>query len=70
MNRKSVSSSSILSVGYDSEEGTLEVEFITRSVYQYFNVPFSQYTALMIAPSHGEYFNENIKGKYSYNKIR
>ena len=39
MNRKPVRSSNISSIGYDSESKTLEIEFHSGGVYQYFNVP-------------------------------
>ena len=70
MNRQSVSSSNLSSVGYDSSTSTLEVEFNSGSVYQYSNVPASVHSALMSASSHGQYFNANIKNSYSYRQVR
>ena len=43
MDRQSVSSSNIVSVGYDPTSETLEVEFQSGGVYQYYNVGQSTY---------------------------
>lgn len=70
MNRTRVISSHIVSIGYDSQSSTLEVEFKDGAVYQYYNVPQFEYRDLMNAPSHGEYFDANIKkGGYRYRRI-
>lgn len=69
MTRQSISSSNLRSVGYDSSNRTLEVEFNSGSVYQYSNVPSSVYSALMSASSHGQYFNANIKNNYSDRQV-
>jgi hypothetical protein len=71
MNRTTVSSSNLASVGYDAAQHILEIEFLTGSVYQYFNVPQSVYAGLMAAESHGSYFDANVKkAGYSYKQIR
>ena len=71
MNRISVSSSNLRSVGYDPAQRILEVEFHHGGVYQYYAVPECLYSALMRASSHGEYFDAHIKrGPYTYTKIR
>lgn len=70
MNRTSVTSSNLASVGYDSTTQTLEIKFLHGSVYQYLNVPLSVYQGLMAASSHGSYFDQNIKkAGYSYQKV-
>jgi len=69
MDRIPVSSSNLRSVGYDPDSSTLEVEFNSGAVYQYVNVPQSEYDGLMSAASHGSYFSANIKTRYSYTKI-
>lgn len=70
MIRQSVSSSNIRSIGYDSKFQTLEIEFHSGGIYQYFNVPESIYNALMAASSHGSYFHRHIKNRYRCTKIR
>ncbi|MBM3118253.1 MAG: KTSC domain-containing protein [Chloroflexi bacterium] len=70
MKRESVSSSNISSIGYDSESRTLEIEFHSGGVYQYFDVPQSIYDELMHASSHGSYFHRYVKDRYRWAKIR
>lgn len=66
MNRISVDSSCLSSVGY--ENGILEVEFNHGAVYHYLNVPESKYDELVSASSIGQYFNANVK--YNYETVR
>jgi len=70
MIRQPVSSSNISSIGYDSESQTLEIEFRSGDIYQYFMVPESTYNALMSASSHGSFFHHHIKDRYQWRKIR
>ena len=70
MNRIPVSSSNLLSVGYEATTRTLEIEFRSGSVYQYLNVPPKIYEGLITAGSHGKYFDSYIKkGGYFYRRI-
>ena len=69
MNRISVISSNIESIGYDPSIQTLEIEFKGGSVYQYYRVSSYLYDALMSASSHGTYFHDNIKGRYGDTKV-
>ena len=70
MKRKAVVSSAIVSAGYDSKSKTLEIEFPSGHVYQYFDVPASVYKALMNADSLGQFFNAEIKDWYSCVQVR
>lgn len=70
MQRQYVSSTDLLSVGYDPAEATLEIEFRSGGIYQYFAVPESVYQALMSAPSHGKYFHAHIKPSFRYLRVR
>ena len=69
MERQSVSSSNIASIGYDVNSSTLEVEFLNGAIYQYFNVPEFEWQNLMQASSHGIYFSANIRNSYQYIKL-
>jgi len=69
MIRTPVTSSNIMSVGYDVRTLTLEVEFNNGTVYQYFDVPETVYLELMQASSVGKYLHANIKNVYRYVKI-
>lgn len=69
MERASVSSSSLASVGYDRSTGTLEVEFREGTVYQYFLVPESVHRALIEADSIGRYFVEHVRNAYPHERL-
>lgn len=69
MHRVSVSSSNIRSIGYDRQLGTLEVEFTSGDIYQYFNVPDHLYRQFFQASSPGQFLNDNIRYSYRYQKI-
>ena len=69
MERQSVSSSNLASIGYDAENEILEVEFKHGGIYQYFDVPENVYDELMNADSHGIYFSSNIRNVYECQKM-
>ena len=68
MERPSVTSSNINSIGYDADSQILEIEFDNGSVYEYSGVPEGEHTGLMNADSKGTYFNANIKNRYPFSK--
>jgi len=67
MERKQVTSSNIMSIGY--ENGTLEVEFKGNRVYQYPGVPDKTVNELLKAQSVGRYFGQNIRNQFKGTKI-
>ena len=69
MERQPVTSSNIRSIGYDASTFTLEVEFHNGRVYQYSGVPESAYVGLVQAASHGSYFHQHIRDRYSYVEV-
>ncbi len=69
MNREAVESSNLVSVGYDGDMATLEIEFKGNSIYQYFDVPEMVHRGLMHADSKGGYFHANIRDSYRYVKL-
>jgi hypothetical protein len=69
MIRDPVASGTIASIGYDPDSETLEVEFTSGSIYQYFNVPPSLNEQLMAAPSKGQFLNTYIKNGYPYSRV-
>jgi hypothetical protein len=69
MDRVSVSSSNIASIGYDPNSETLEVEFMRTGVYEYYNVPPFMHERLMQAGSIGTFFNAEIKPNYVCSKL-
>jgi hypothetical protein len=68
MERVSVSSSNIASVGHDESSQTLEVEFLNGSIYEYYDVPEYVYQELITAASVGSYFSQRIKNVYGFSR--
>lgn len=71
MERNYVESSNLASVGFDSEQSILEVEFKNSgTIWQYSDVEDSVYYELMEAESIGSYFYHNIRnGGYSASQV-
>jgi len=69
MDRIQVESSDLRSVGYDPASMTLEIEFNSGGLYQYFGVPDTIFDSLMSAASHGQFFHRNIKNRYKYGRL-
>lgn len=68
VDRETVQSSNLLSVGYDANSKTLEIEFRNGSIYQYFDVPEAIYLALMNATSQGKFFHQFVRERYSFKR--
>jgi hypothetical protein len=66
VDRYPVSSSSIVSIGYDDAAAVLEVEFKQGRVYQYLDVPRGHFDGIMSAGSPGGYLNDNVKPYFRY----
>jgi hypothetical protein len=70
MERRAVESSAIASVGYDAAAGTLEIEFRSGRIYQYFDVPPHIAQEMVSAPSRGAYLNDVVKRLgYRYQRL-
>ena len=69
MDRIQVRSSNIRSIGYDQKTQTLEVEFLTGGVYQYFDVPRATWMGFVGADSKGKYFIAQIREGYRYSRV-
>jgi lysyl-tRNA synthetase class 2 len=54
---------------YEQKTQTLNIEFDSGSVYEYFKVPPSVKDDLDNAPSKGQYFNKFIKGKFKFEQL-
>ena len=63
MKREDVESSVIDAVGYSR---VLEIQFESRRVYQYYDVPQDVFDGMVNAESKGRYFNAHIRGKFDY----
>ena len=66
MHRTYISSSAISSVGYDNRSSTLEVEFSSGAVYDYFDVPRKVYRDLLKAPSKGSFVSRRVRDRYAF----
>lgn len=61
-----VESTALATVGYDEARELLQVEFGGRAIYQYSGVPPAVHQGLLAAPSKGCYFNQAIRGRFSF----
>ena len=66
MPRTAIESSTMVSVGYDYDTQTLEIEFVNGHLYQYFDVPPAVHEELLGSESAGQYFNRSVRGHYRY----
>ena len=64
-----VQSSDLAAVDFDWS-GTLTIAFHSGGVYEFYQVPPSEYAGLMNAGSHGKYFSAHIKDQYPCRRIR
>lgn len=68
MEWREMSSSVIARAAYDETSRTLTIEFRSGTVYEYFDVPRKIYEGLIDAPSAGNYFAENIRDVYPFER--
>lgn len=64
MDRQPISSSNIVSAGYDAATQTMEVEFKGGIVWQYLHVPEEIWYEFLGAPSQGKYFLAQIRPRF------
>ena len=69
MERNQVTSSMVLSIGYDDGSQTLEVEFSSNLIYQYYNVPAVIYEQLLAADSAGKFINGQVKPNFPCSRV-
>ena len=69
MRRHPVSSTSIMTIGYERDIEVLEVEFLNGRVYQYHGVPERLYRQIINAPSVGRCFHALIRNQYPYSQV-
>ncbi|CAH2213420.1 KTSC domain-containing protein [Tepidibacter aestuarii] len=70
MIRKNINSSSIFSLGYDSENKMLEIQFDSGEIYRHLNVPERVYEKMLDSEFVGYYINYNIRNNYPCVKVR
>lgn len=64
MQRQSVNSESIASVGYDRASRVVEIEFTGGAIYRYSPVPVYIFRELLDAPSKSDFVNSVIKPRF------
>ena len=69
MDKQRVSSSTVISIGYDERTQTLEIEFGSGRVYQYYGVPDRIHDEIMQAPSKGQFFNTYIRNAHAFSRV-
>lgn len=69
MDRQNVESSMIRSIGYDANNSTLEIEFNSGAVWQYFDFPESLWYEFETSDSQGKFFHREIKNQYSESRV-
>jgi hypothetical protein len=71
MDYRSLSSSTLNSVGYEAETQTLAVTFRNGTEYHFYNVGESVFEGICSASSPGQYFDLYVKkAGYSYARVR
>lgn len=63
-------SSAIHKITYDTSSSTLRIIFVSGNIYEYKNVPIEVYHSMKRASSKGTFFNQHIKGQYSFERIQ
>lgn len=55
----------IVSIGYDAESGTLEIEYQKGGgIWQYYDFPEHMWNEFQYCESHGKYWHANIKTRF------
>jgi KTSC domain-containing protein len=67
--RITVESKAIASVGYDDETQTLLIEFRSNSTYRYLDVPRSVFEWLLRTPNKGVFVARQITGRYAFESV-
>jgi len=69
MQRKPLTSTTVVSAGYDDGSQQLEIEFHGGRIYRYSGVPRGVYDFLLRARSKGGYVSRMIDGHYAHEEI-
>ena len=62
-------SSVVAQMTYDEAKETLRIRFVSGMLYDYQKVPLAVYEAMKASDSKGTFFNQQIKGKYRFEKL-
>jgi hypothetical protein len=64
-----VDSSSIEAVGYDADNASIYIRFLSGDTYVYSGADQGTFDALLNADSVGSYLNRVVKPSYEYSKL-
>jgi hypothetical protein len=65
-----VDSTLLACVTYHNAQLLLDLEFRDGAIYRYFAVPAATYDDLLAAESKGSFFNQNIRNRFRYTRLR
>lgn len=60
----------IRSYKYNALSSTLQITFVSGAIYNYLQVPLDVYLQMKDAFSKGTFFNQQIKDRYDFVKIK
>jgi hypothetical protein len=63
-------SAAIAGYDYDAVKAILTVRYHSGKVYNYLHVPEKVYREMRAAMAKGIFLNQNIKGKYPFEKVK
>jgi len=69
MEREDIESKAIRSIGYDPSNSTLEIEFNSGAIWQYYDFLESTWYEFQGASSKGTFFHQEIKNQYSGSQV-
>jgi hypothetical protein len=64
-----VESKMLLSVAYDANKHILYLRFRCGDVYRYFDFPNETYQQFLLAESKGQFFLNNIRNNFQYERM-
>ena len=65
-----VTSSNLKWVSYNSRSHEMLIQFQSGAVYQYWDVPGNISQGLVQADSPGKFFNQNVRNRYNYKRVK
>ena len=64
-----VESTTLRTIAYDARLAVLRLEFCSRAVYDYFDVPPAIHQSLLSAASAGTCFNATVRGCFPFRRV-
>jgi len=69
MERQFIESSMLKSIGYEPNSSTLEIEFNSGEIWQYFDFPEALWYEFESSESKGKFFHREIKNQYNESRV-